>query len=263
MPHLTLRDGDPLYYEVHGDGPALALVSGLGGALSFWKPQIAALARHFCLVLHDHRGTGQSSKRLIDFSVEQMADDLLQLFDHLKIERAHIAGHSTGGAIGQTIALDRPERLDRLILSATWTAADEYFRRLFDLRANMLRLEGALAYAQGTSLFGLPAAFLRDHAQILASEEAASAASMVPELVLGRIAAIQRFDRSAELCKIRARTLVFGARDDLITPAYFSETLARVIPNATLVMLPDGGHFYPRVYPAEFQRVAIDFLTKP
>ena len=89
MPFLTLRDGDPLYYEVHGDGMPLALVSGLGGALSFWKPQIAALSRHFRLVLHDHRGTGQSSKRPIDFSVEQMADDLIQLLDHLKIERAH------------------------------------------------------------------------------------------------------------------------------------------------------------------------------
>ncbi len=262
MPLLTLRDQDQLYFEVHGVGPALCLVSGLGGTLSFWKPQVAALARHFRVILHDHRGTGQSSKRLIDFSVEQMADDLIQLLDHLKVDRAHLVGHSTGGAIGQTIALDQPERLDRLVLSATWTAADEYFHRLFDLRAGMLRLEGPLAYAQGTSLFGLPAAFLRDQAAVLATEEAASAASMVPEIVLARIAAIQRFNRRAELANIKAQTLVFGARDDLITPAYYSEALAHAIPNATLVMLPEGGHFYPRVYPAEFQRVVIDFLTK-
>ena len=260
MPTLTLRDGDPLYYEVHGDGPPLALVSGLGGTLSFWRPQIAAFAKEFRVILHDHRGTGQSSRRMIDFSVNQMADDLLQLLDHLGVGRAHLVGHSTGGAIGQTIALDRPERLDRLVLSATWTAADDYFRRLFDLRANMLRLEGPLAYAQGTSLFGLPAAFLRDHLEALTAEETATASTMSPELVLARIHAILQFDRRHELGRIKTPTLVYAAQDDLITPAYFSETLAESIPSAKLVLLPSGGHFYPRVVPEEFQRTVLAFL---
>lgn len=261
MPFLTLKDGDRLYYEVHGSGPPLALVSGLGGTLSFWQPNVAALAQRFRVILHDHRGTGQSGRRLIAFSVAQMADDLLQLLDHLGLERVDLVGHSTGGAIGQTIAIDHPRRLGRLVLSATWTAADAYFRRLFDLRADTLRLQGALAYARGTSLFGLPAAFLRDHAALLAEEEHAAAAAMAPEIVLARIAAILRFDRRAELGRIAAPTLVFAARDDLITPAYFSEALAAAIPGATLVMLEQGGHFYPRVVPELFQRTVIGFLA--
>lgn len=260
MPHFPLRDKDQLYYEVHGDGPPLALVSGLGGTLSFWKPQVATLASRFRVILHDHRGTGQSGRRLIDFSVEQMAEDLVQLLDHLGVARAHLIGHSTGGAIGQTIALDHPERLDKLVLSATWTAADDYFRRLFDLRANMLRLEGPLAYARGTSLFGLPAGFLRDHLEALTAEETATAAGMSPDIVLARIAAIQRFDRRGELGKIKAPTLVFAARDDLITPAYFSEALAKAIPGAELVLLAEGGHFFPRVVPEQFQKTVLAFL---
>lgn len=261
MPFLTLKDGDQLYYETHGKGPPLALVSGLGGTLSFWNPNVKALARRFQVILHDHRGTGQSGRRLIPFSVEQMADDLLQLLDHLQVERVDLIGHSTGGAIGQTIALDRPKRIGKLVLSATWTSPDEYFRRLFDLRADVLRMQGPLAYAQGTSLFGLPAAFLRDHAAMLADEEHAVAAAMSPEIVLARIAAIQRFDRRSELGRIKAPTLVFAARDDLITPAYFSEVLAEAIPGARLVLLDEGGHFYPRVAPEAFQRTVLDFLA--
>jgi aminoacrylate hydrolase len=96
---------------------------------------------------------------------------------------------------------------------------------------------------------------------MLADEEHAAAAAMAPEIVLARIAAILRFDRRAELGRIRAPTLVFAAHDDLITPAYFSEALAAAIPGARLVMLPEGGHFYPRVVPEAFQRTVIDFLT--
>ena len=109
MPHLTLSDGESLYYEEHGAGKPLLLVSGLGGVASFWKPHVAILSEHYRVILHDHRGTGASSKSLIDYSVTQMTDDLLQLMDHLEIARADFVGHSTGGAIGQTMALDFPE----------------------------------------------------------------------------------------------------------------------------------------------------------
>jgi pimeloyl-ACP methyl ester carboxylesterase len=59
------------------------------------------------VVIHDHRGTGQSSRSHIHYTVDQMTDDLLVVMDHLKIEKAHLVGHSTGGAIGQTLAANR------------------------------------------------------------------------------------------------------------------------------------------------------------
>ena len=83
-----------------GDGPPLLLVPGLGGIGSFWMHQVAAFARDFRVVTHDHRGTGQSSRSRITYSVDQMADDVLRLMDVLKIDAAHCVGHSTGGAIG-------------------------------------------------------------------------------------------------------------------------------------------------------------------
>ena len=263
MPNMTLSDGQLLYYEVQGNGPPLLLVSGLNGVASFWAPHVPAFAERYTVILHDHRGTGRSSHTRMRYSVEQMTDDLVQLMDHLEVPRAHLIGHSTGGAIGQTLALDRPERLDRLVLSATWTAADAYFRRLFKVRSMILETGGPAAYVQTNPLFMNPAAYTRDHeAEIAAAEAVATKAFPPPEVMLSRIEAIVRFDRRAELGRITAPTLVFGARDDIVTPVYYSEELGRLIPNAETVILPDGGHFYPIVHAEAFRDTVLDFLGR-
>lgn len=264
MATFTLSDGDSLSYEVHGQGPALLLVSGLNGVASFWTPHVAALADRYTVVVHDHRGTGQSSHSRIEYSVEQMADDVVQLMDHLAIDTAHLVGHSTGGAIGQTLAIDRPERIGRLVLSATWTAADAYFRRLFKVRSEMLRASGPEAYVHANALFMLPAAWTRDHEAAQAAADAAALAGFPPpEVMLSRIAAIVRFDRRADLPRITAPTLVMGARDDIVTPVYFSEELGRLIPGARTEILPEGGHFFPVSAAERFRRTVLDFLDVP
>lgn len=264
MAAFTLSDGDSLYYEVHGQGPPLLLVSGLNGVASFWSGHVPALAERFTVVLHDHRGTGQSSHARLDCSVEQMAEDVVQLMDHLSIETAHLVGHSTGGAIGQTLALDRPQLIERLVLSATWSAPDGYFRRLFKVRSEILRAGGPEAYVRANALFMRPASWTRDHEAVLEAEDAAAVAGFPPtEVMLSRIAAIVRFDRRADVPRIAAPTLVIGARDDIVTPAYFSEELGRLIPGAETVILPEGGHFFPVSAAEEFRRIAVEFLKRP
>jgi aminoacrylate hydrolase len=80
--------------------------------------------------------------------------------------------------------------------------------------------------------------------------------------VLRRIAAIQRFDRRAELHRIRAPTLVIGARDDTVTPSWFSQDLGRLIPGSETVILPQGGHFFPVTEADAFRRLVLGFLTR-
>lgn len=261
MPKLTLQDGGELYYEVQGSGPPLALVPGLAGLGAFWQPHVAALAEQFTVITHDHRGCGQSSITRIDYSVEQMADDVIQLLDHLGIERTHFMGHSTGGAIGQTLALDRPERIGRLVLSATWPRSDAYFRLLFELRAQVLREIGRAAYLRASVLFRQPPWWLREHPEAAAIDEAEARRRLPdPEVTLRRIAAIKRFDRHDDLHRIDTPTLVIVARDDAITPPYFSEQLGRLIPNAQTVILPYGGHFFPQISIEDYRRAVLGFL---
>ncbi len=264
MATFTLTDGEELYYEVHGQGPPLVLISGLNGVGAFWRPHLEVLARNHRVVLHDHRGTGQSSPSRIDYSVAQMTGDLVELLDHLEIAKADMVGHSTGGAICQVLGIDHPERVASLVLSATWTAADGYFRRLFELRAEVLRAMGPEGYVRASLMFMRPPAWIRDHDATQNEEIAAMVANFpLPEVMLSRIAALLTFDRRADLGRIAAPTLIVGARDDLVTPIYFSEELASLIPGAETAILEAGGHFFPISAAEEFRHVVLEFLEGP
>ena len=92
----TIPSGE-IHYETHGSGTPVLLIPGLGGVGSYWAPNIPAFSARHQAIVHDHRGTGGSARSRISYSVDQMTDDLVAVMDHLKIERAHLVGHSTGG----------------------------------------------------------------------------------------------------------------------------------------------------------------------
>lgn len=263
MPFHTLNDGARLWYETHGSGPPLMLVPGLGGSAMFWQQHVPVLARDFTVVLHDHRGTGRSELSEIDYSVSQMVDDAVQLMDALGIARAHWIGHSTGGAMGQMLGLSQPGRLDRLVLSATWAGTDTYFRRSFEVRAAILREQGAAAYQKASALALYPPFWIRDHESELAALEAQASNTIPrPQIMLSRIAAIIAFDCRQRLHGLTVPSLALCARDDVVTPAYYTEELGRLIPDCRTVILPDGGHFYPNVRAAEFHATVVPFLRE-
>ena len=260
MPTVNVGDAE-LYYEVSGRGPPLFLVPGLGGVGAYWRPQLAEFGKHFTVIVHDHRGTGRSTRSRIDYSVDQMTDDLVALMDHLDIEAADIVGHSTGGAIGQTLALVAPERVRRLVLFSSWTRSDEFMRRVFETRKTLLRTAGAEAYVQATAFFLYPDWWINDNAALLAKADAAAVADFPSiDIAVSRCDAVLDFDREAELGRIRAPTLVFCAKDDFLTPYYFSERLAALIPGAELRTIPRGGHACSQTMPEAFNAAILSFL---
>ncbi|MBV8889859.1 MAG: pyrimidine utilization protein D [Alphaproteobacteria bacterium] len=261
MPRISIGDCS-LYYERHGVGFPVLFVAGLGGFGSFWQDQVAAFAKKFEVVTHDHRGIGQSDQSRINYTVDRMAADVVALMDALGIDRAHVVGHSTGGAIAQILAIEHPKRLASIVLSATWTKADAYFRRLFALRKEVLQRLGPSAYVQSATLFLYPSWWVARNNERLRQAEAQNLASFAPiETVASRIDAILAFDRTADLSRIRTPTLVVGAEDDIVTPSYFSEELARLIPAAEVKIFPRGGHFFTQVRPREFSQAVLPFLT--
>jgi aminoacrylate hydrolase len=258
----TIGIGDAeLYYEAHGDGPPLMLVSGLNGVASFWVKQVSVLAKDFRVVVHDHRGTGQSTHSRIAYSVDQMAADVLRLMDKLGIDSAHVAGHSTGGAIGQILAADHPARVRSLVLSATWAGPDPYFRRLFESRKAILEAMGVEAYLRASVLSLATPRWISENDALIAEQQRQQLAAAAPvEVQGGRIDAILRFDRRARLGQIRCPTLVIVAADDTITPKFYSDELAGKIPGAKLVVLEYGGHFAPVIAPDAYNTAVAAFL---
>ncbi|MGE0734307.1 MAG: alpha/beta fold hydrolase [Alphaproteobacteria bacterium] len=260
MPKISIGDAD-IYYESQGEGPPLMLVPGLGGTGRFWREQVPVFSKHFRTIVHDHRGCGQSTPSKIKYSVGQMASDALRLMDALKIDSAHYVGHSTGGAMGQRIALEHPRRLKSLVLSATWDKTDEFFRRSFAARKQLLEWGGPAAYANISNISLFPALYVSTHAAELAQSEAAQLANFpLPEILASRIDAIVAHDCAADLPRIDTPTLVVCARDDQVTPFYFSERLAKTIKGAMLAALPYGGHFVPQVDSAGYNKAVLDFL---
>ena len=255
-----LPDGE-IAYEVTGDGPPLMLVSGLSGLGSFWAKQVADFARDFRVIVHDHRGTGQSTHSRIEYSVDKLADDVVKLMDVLGIESAHYVGHSTGGAIGQTIAQDHPRRLQSLVLSASWPGTDPYFRRVFDSRREILVKLGVESYLAASALMLAPPWWVRANDRALAEQHRQTARSSPPvEVLVSRIDAIVKFDRRARLGEIRTPTLVIVAADDVLTPRFYSDELAERIPGAKLTVLEGGGHFAPQIVPDAYNAAVGAFL---
>ena len=251
-----------LHVEEAGAGPVVLLVSGLGGRGAFWRGQMAPLAEHFRTITFDHRGCGSSTPGLTVENIAHMAGDVLALMDALEIERVHLVGHSTGGAIGQHLALNAPERLSKLILSCSWPGPDAYFTELFRHRREVLEQCGPRDYLSSGTFLAMPGAILqRQMAGAGSNLEERLAAFPGLEVELSRIAAVMGHDLRARLLEICLPTLCIGAADDQITPTGFTEEMAAAIPGAALEILPRGGHFCPMAETAAYNARIIPFLT--
>lgn len=260
MPYAE-RDGCRLYYEEHGSGEPILFVAGLGGVSTYWKPQVEAFARDFHVIVYDQRGSGRSDHVEVA-SVEQMAEDTLAVLDAVGLDTVHYVGHSTGGAIGQALAIDHPERLRSLVINSSTTRSDAYRRKVFSVRQALLQQVGPEFYARQTSLLLYPSWWINQNAQRLEADEARSAAGLAPANVqISRMNAILSFDRLADYGRIRVPTLVLCARDDILTPAYFSEELAREIPGARLLLLDTGGHACSITVADEFNQIVRAFIA--
>lgn len=262
MPKVGVPDGE-IYYEIYGSGAPLLLVPGLGGVGSYWAPNIPALSQKYHVIIHDHRGTGQSSRSRIRYSVDQMTADLLAVMNDVGIEKAHLVGHSTGGAIGQTMAALHPDRLISLVIYASWTKSDPFFQRVFEARRMLLTKGGASAYVRSTPVFLYPNWWINENIKLLEEREKVSALNFPPvEIAASRIDAILEFDRTADLERIKTPTMVLCAKDDILTPLYFSQDLARMIPGAQLVELERGGHCASETNTSDFDKAVLGFIGR-
>lgn len=120
MLSISLPTGVDLYYESHGQGEPLVLIPSTAFSADVWKPyQVPGLSKSLNLIIHDPRGCGRSVVKQEVYTIDQMANDVVALLDHLGIRSAHVLGHSMGGRIGLSMTLNFPGRVKSLILAAS------------------------------------------------------------------------------------------------------------------------------------------------
>lgn len=257
---VETADGAVLQAFAEGQGPALLLVSGLGGTAGFWKSNAATLARSFRVIRFDQRGIAASTRGTTPCTIDQLALDCLSVLDAAGVERAVLLGHSTGGCIGQALGRIAPERLDGLILSATWLKPSRYMNALFGARRSILE-ENPQAYAATAVLISYPPVWLEANWGIYeAALAAAPASAEARQVVRERIDALLAFDGSAEIASLSVPALVLGARDDMIVPSFLQEELAVALPGCRKILLDSGGHFFPVSRPDAFTAKVVEWV---
>ena len=138
MPFATCQDGTRLFYDTLGAGPPLLLISGQAFDHHMWDGVRDDFARHFQVIVYDHRGTGQSDKpEQGEWSTRGMAQDAISVLDAIGLQRAHAYGFSMGGRIAQWLGIDHPDRVLALVLGATSPGHAHGVRRPAEIDALM------------------------------------------------------------------------------------------------------------------------------
>jgi pimeloyl-ACP methyl ester carboxylesterase len=112
MPHITTRDGVRLYYEEAGSGTSVVFVHEYAGEYRTWEPQMRHFSRAHRCVTYSQRGYLPSDvpKDAAKYSQDLFRDDVIALMDALKIDRAHVVGHSMGAATALHVGIHHAKR---------------------------------------------------------------------------------------------------------------------------------------------------------
>ena len=229
MPQIKIN-GLSIYYEVAGSGQPFVFVHGGHLESSSWRSQVACFSRRYQTVTYDIRGHARSEFPEERYSMADCVEDLHQLFDHLALEQAYLAGLSMGGYIALSFTLAHPERVRALVLAGTNSGpVTDTLRMWGDEKATKLRSVATDSARQ----------FLKAHE-----------------------ANADRPDLTGRLSEIRKPTLIVIGENDTITPRHISEVMLTEIAGSRMVVIPDSGHRCNEEQPDRFNSAVSDFLDE-
>lgn len=270
MPFARIN-GIELYYEVNdftrpweGEAETLILLHGLHGHLQWWNwYQVADLAKHYRVVTLDQRGHGRSFKPAQGYSIETMADDVVQLVRQLAIDKVHIGGASMGGMVSLQFALAHPELTHSVVLVDSYPHTPIVIQDAIEHWITNTETRGYATVMRtfnddyAAALFS--PAFWAEHAEFPRYETQLVLDNLMPDAAfIGCCRAIQQFDIEARLVEITAPVLVVTSNEGMA----YTESLrmSQMLPNAQLWAPPHVGHSPHVEIPEAFNRRLLEFL---
>ncbi|MBD3256154.1 MAG: alpha/beta fold hydrolase [Candidatus Lokiarchaeota archaeon] len=269
-------NGIKICCQIQGEGKPLILIHGFAMYKEIWLAQIFDLSKNFQVITLDLRNSGNSSHPEESYEMEAFVEDMKALMDHLKIDKAHIAGHSLGGMIAQNFALIYPDRLNKLILIATlprfpgdMTGLEMYKKS--QINSFRAKQENPIDSFYGKMKQRFTRKFFKEMKEnpkkkfhgIFSTEdlidlEIHGSSSITDIEILAN--SMGSHDTLAQLNQIQNDTLILVGEKDRFTPKNVSELMHEEIPNSVLKILP-GGHFFPLENAPEVNKIIIDFLS--
>ena len=249
-------------YDDNGSGPALLLIHGFPLCRRMWHPQIKALVdAGFRVITPDLRGFGESDTPEGPYSMELFADDMVELLDHLGIEKAAVGGMSMGGYILFNLLERYAERISGACFITTRANADDEAGR-----------ERRLALARDVLKFGPQVVADAFEKLLFAEESLVERPKLVGEvygwmtandsrgIAGGLLAMRERKDYTPLLGSFNVPALAIGADGDKAAPPDNARTIAAGIPGCRLAIIPYAGHMANLENPGAFNAALLEFL---
>ena len=256
--------GVSLHYDVQGSGTPLLLISGLGQSSLVWAPIVPLLEDRFTCITFDNRGTGRSSVPPGPYRIDDMADDVAGLLEHLELGPVSAVGWSLGGSVLQSLLVRHGERLTRAVLLSAFPSYTAVQHAWLDAGL-ALRRSGLdpVSIALHGMAWGYTPRALSDH-RALAAQAARIRDDPWPTSLAGfeaQAAGLRVYASQPHLPEADTPTLVLTGAEDVLTPVAQAVEMAALLPRGTLQVLPRGGHGMVLEYPDDTVRALIGFLA--
>lgn len=249
-----------------GSGRPLLVLNGLAATIADWDPSfIDRLSFASELVLLDNRGIGASTDDGAPFDIGKLAEDVVRVIETLGLGTINVLGWSMGGFIAQTLALDHPNCVHKLILLSTDPGGADAELASPAVRAQLTDMSGTPHEQARRLLFLL---FPKDVAEFIYREfgdiVAAARSRLSSELVHRQALAMDVWHRDGvgdRLRKLRALTFVAAGTEDIVIPPSNALALVNAIPGAQLARFSGGGHAFMAQYPRQLADLINEFLA--
>jgi pimeloyl-ACP methyl ester carboxylesterase len=253
-------------YRRIGNGPPLLVLNGFAATSADWdRSFIDRLASSNQLILLDHRGIGSSTDDGKPFDIAQLADDVAHVIAALGFKRTSALGWSMGGFIAQTLAVQHPDCINKLVLLSTDPGGTDAHLASTTVWSQLIDLSGT-PHEQARRLLSL--LFPRDVAESFYRENgdivAAARARLSPDLVKRQAAAMDAWHHNgvgSGLREISAPVLIATGSEDVVIPPSNALKLVNALRSAWLARFPGGGHSFMAQYPRPLADLINCFLA--
>ena len=262
-------------YRVYGTGFPVIFIHGYGAKKEIWKPQVSEISKSFKVITFDIRGTGESDRPNMPYTMQMLSEDVSGLMNFLKIKKAHIIGRSFGGMIAQNFALLYPEKVEKLVLIATnygrhdaeWVEIPKAGRLT---EVETLKHDPLKAFKE-KSKWVFHTKF-RKELEANPTKKFHNAFSMEdlikestinpsrPQDIINQAEAMKTHYTLERLSEIKCKTLLIAASHDRQTPVSVMKEMNERIPNSELKIIQEAGHFMTLSRAPEVNKMILDFL---
>lgn len=258
MPTFTSNDAQ-INYQTFGDAanPALIFSNSLGTNYGMWQKQFNYFKQDYFVICYDTRGHGASSAPQGPYSLDQLGQDVINLLDHLKIEKAAFCGISMGGLTGQWLAINKPERFSHVIVSNT--AAKIGQEQAWNERATLVRQQGLQPIASTAASRWFTEPFIQSNPTVVENLQNDLEAGST-EGYASCCEALAKADLLEQIKTISVPVLIVAGQQDPVTTVADGQFMQERIAHSQLFEI-NASHISNIECPDEFNQAVQQFIA--